>query len=151
MGYDHILLAIGPDDRGSSDALVDAAIDLAEPADTVVHLLYIFPRDDYETLMEQMDIDTATSGLTPDEVAERHESVREPADRLESMGIDHEISGVSDTTPSEQVIQRIRRTEADVVVVGGARRSPAGKAVFGDRAQQILLKSPVPVLFVRRA
>jgi hypothetical protein len=78
MAHDHVLLAIGPDDRDSLDTLVDATINLAEPADATVYLLYVFPRDDYGAVMEQMDIDTTTSRLTPDEVAQRHESVRNP-------------------------------------------------------------------------
>ncbi|MFC7078372.1 universal stress protein [Haloarcula halophila] len=150
MAHDRILLAIGPDDRDSLDTLVDATIDLAEPSDATVSLLYVFPRDDYETMMEQMDIDTTTSGLTADEVAQRHESVREPADRLESLGIDYNIGGVSGGNPADQIVRKIEQTDADVAVVGGTKRSPTGKAVFGDHAQQTLLNAPVPVLYVKR-
>ena len=150
MAYDRVLLAIGPDDRDSLDTLVDATVDLVESTDATVELLYVFPRDDYETVMEQMDIDTATSGLTPDEVAQRHESVREPAERLESMGIDYEIRGVSGGNPAEQILRTIERVDADVAVVGGTKRSPAGKAMFGDHAQRVLLNSSVPVVYVKR-
>ncbi|WP_276274097.1 universal stress protein [Haloarcula litorea] len=150
MAHDRVLLAIGPEDRDSLNTLVDAAIDLAEPAGATVYLLYVFPRDDYETVMEQMDIDTTTSGLTPDEVAQRHESVREPAERLESLGIDYEIRGVSGGNASDQIVRKIEQVEADVAVVGGTKRSPAGKAMFGDHAQQVLLNAPVPVLYVKR-
>ncbi|PSP66736.1 universal stress protein, partial [Halobacteriales archaeon QH_6_68_27] len=40
-------------------------------------------------------------------------------------------------------------TDADLVVVGGRKRSPAGKAVFGSTAQEVMLESPCPVTFVR--
>jgi len=150
MTYDSILLAIGPDDRDSLDTLVDATIDIAEPSDATVSLLYAFPRDDYETIMEQMDIDTTTSGLTPGEVAKRHESVRKPADQLESLGIDYNIQGVSGGNLADQVVRRIERSGADVAIVGGTKRSPAGKAMFGDHAQQVLLNAPVPVVYVKR-
>lgn len=76
MAYGRVLLAIDPDDRDSLETLVDATVDIVESADATVHLLYAFHRDDYEKVIEQMDIDTATSGLTPNEVAQRHESVR---------------------------------------------------------------------------
>jgi len=150
MAYDRILLAIGPDDRDSLDILVDATINLAEPLNATVFLLYAFPRDEYEEMMEQMGIDTTVSGLTPNEVAERHESVREPASRLESLGVDFEIRGVSGGDLSDQVVKMIERSGTDVVVIGGTKRSPAGKAMFGDHAQQILLNAPVPVVYVNR-
>lgn len=150
MAYDSILLTIGPEDRDSLDTLVDATIDIAEPSNATVSLLYAFPRDDYEAIMEQMDIDTTTSGLTPGEVAKRHESVRKPADRLESLGIDYTIRGISGGNLSDKVVRTIERSGADVAVVGGTKRSPAGKAMFGDHAQQVLLNAPVPVVYVKR-
>ena len=149
MVYDRILLAIGPEDRDSLDSLVGTAIDLAEPSNASVSLLYAFARDDYEETMEQMDIDTTTSGLTADEVAQRHETVQRATDRLSSLGLDHEIRGVSGGTLSEKIVREIDRVEADAAVVGGSRRSPTGKAVFGDLAQQVLLDAPVPVLYVK--
>lgn len=150
MAYDNVLLTIGAEDRDSMDTLVDATIGLAEPSNATVSLLYAFSRDDYEVVMDQMDIDTATSGLTPDEVARRHESVREPANRLESLGIDYEIRGVSGGDLAGQIVRTIEQEGAEVAVVGGTKRSPAGKAMFGDIAQQVLLSSPVPVLYVKR-
>lgn len=150
MTYDRVLLTIGTEDRDSLDTLVDATIALAEPSNATVCLLYAFSRDDYETVMEQMDIDTTTSGLTPTEVAQRHESVREPAARLESLGIDYDIRGVSGGNLADQVVRTIEQGDADVAVVGGTKRSPAGKAMFGDHAQQVLLNAPVPVLYVKR-
>ena len=150
MGHDRVMLAIGPDDRDSLSTLVDATVDIAAPSGATVYLLYVFPRDDYEAVMEQMGIDTTVSGLTPDEVAQRHESVREPADRLESLGIDYEIRGVSGGSLADQTVRMIEQVSADVAVVGGTKRSPAGKAMFGDHAQQVLLNAPVPVLYVKR-
>jgi nucleotide-binding universal stress UspA family protein len=150
MAYDRVLLAIGPDDRDVLDDLVDTVINLAAPSNARVSLLYAFPRDDYEEVMEQMDIDTTTSGLTPDEVARRHESVRGPGDRLESLDIEYEIQGVSGGNLADQVVRTIERTGADIAVVGGTKRSPTGKAMFGDHAQQVLLNAPVPVVYVKR-
>ena len=150
MAYDRILLAIGPDDRDSLDDLVDTVINLAVPSNARVSLLYAFPRDDYEEVMEQMDIDTTTSGLTPDEVARRHESVRGPGDRLESLDIEYEIQGISGGNLADQVVRTIQRSSADIAVVGGTKRSPTGKAMFGDHAQQVLLNAPVPVVYVKR-
>lgn len=150
MSFDTVLLAISSEDQKSLNALVDAAADLAEPSNATVSLLYGFSGDDYEALMKQMDIDTTTGGLTPDKVAQLHEGVRELADRLKSLNLDYEIQGVSGGDLSEQIVRTIEREDADVAVVGGTKRSPTGKAVFGDLAQQVLLNAPVPVLYVQR-
>jgi len=150
MAYDRVLLAIGPDDRDVLDDLVDTVINLAAPSNARVSLLYAFPRDDYEAVMERMDIDTTTSGLTPDEVAQRHESVRGPGDRLESLDIEYEIQGISGGNLSDKVVRTIERSGADIAIVGGTKRSPTGKAMFGDHAQQVLLNAPVPVVYVKR-
>jgi nucleotide-binding universal stress UspA family protein len=47
------------------------------------------------------------------------------------------------------VVALAEELDADLVIVGGRTRSPAGKAVFGSTAQEILLESPCPVTFVR--
>jgi Universal stress protein family. len=45
-------------------------------------------------------------------------------------------------------VEMADRLGVDRVVVGGERRSPAGKAVFGSDAQTILLDSTCPVVYV---
>jgi nucleotide-binding universal stress UspA family protein len=40
--------------------------------------------------------------------------------------------------------------DADMVFIQERRRSPAGKAVFGSAAQEVLLNAPCPVTFVRQ-
>lgn len=150
MALERILLSVGPEDRDHLDGLVESTADVAESTDATVYVLYAFPDDEYDELLERMDADETSGGLSPDEVAMRHDSVRIPGDRFEELGIDFEIRGVAGGIPSAQVARKSDELDADVVVVGGAERSPAGKAVFGDYAQQVLLDAPCPVLYVKR-
>ncbi|XVH33218.1 universal stress protein (plasmid) [Haloferacaceae archaeon DSL9] len=63
--------------------------------------------------------------------------------------------GVSTTTerrygePADEVITAAEDIDADLIVIGGRKRSPVGKALFGSVAQSILLESDRPVMHVR--
>jgi nucleotide-binding universal stress UspA family protein len=40
------------------------------------------------------------------------------------------------------------KVDAEVLVIGGRRRTPVGKALLGSVAQRIILGAPCPVLVV---
>lgn len=50
--------------------------------------------------------------------------------------------------PAEEILNEAKRTDAHYLVVGGRKRSPVGKAVFGDTTQEILLNATLPVVTV---
>lgn len=146
---DKILIAVGPNDREHVNQLVDEAIAVAGPAGSAVYLLHIFPRDEYENLLEEMDIGQTTGAVGPDELAGRHESIKVPANRLDKAGIDHEVRGIVGD-PESEIVRFAEEIDADRLLIGAAGRSPAGKAVFGDHAQQVLLNAPCPVTYIKR-
>jgi nucleotide-binding universal stress UspA family protein len=150
MTLDRVMVSITPSDREDLDAIVEATINVVESTDATVYLLYLFPEGDYESLLEEMDIEPTSGALSPDELAARHDSVRTPASTLEANDIDYEIRGVAGGEAAGQVVKRADELDADVVVVAGSKRSPAGKAMFGDHAQQVLLNASTPVLYVKR-
>jgi nucleotide-binding universal stress UspA family protein len=143
----NILLAIGPNDREHVDALVDEALAIAVPTDARVYLLHVFPRDEYEDLLVQ--IDSSGGSISPDELAARHESISTPASRFEESDMAYEIRGVIGK-PESEIVHLANDLDTDLIIIGGIGRSPAGKAVFGDHAQQVLLNAPCPVTYVRR-
>ena len=150
MTLDRVILSITPSDRAALEGLVEATMDVVEPSDATVYLLYLFPDGDYESTLERMDIEPTSGALSPDEVAARHDSVRTPASMLDAHDIDYEIRGVAGGDASGQVVKRADELDADLVVVAGRQRSPTGKAMFGDHAQQVLLNAATPVLYVTR-
>lgn len=147
MALDTLLLAIG----GKSDQverLASVAEDVAGPAGATVVLGHVFTESDYEDTLDRLEFDDNVE-VTPDAVAGRTLAVRELRDRFDAAGITVEHRGrVGD--PAAGIVAFTEAVDADMLVVGGRRRSPTGKAVFGSTAQQVLLDAPCPVTFVKR-
>jgi len=49
---------------------------------------------------------------------------------------------------ADGIVDLAAEVDADLVVIGGRRRSPVGKAVFGSVTQSVVLDSPAPVVVV---
>ena len=69
---------------------------------------------------------------------------------LREAGIDHVVLQPTDGRgAAELILTTATQEQADLVVIGLRRRSPAGKLITGSTAQQILLDAPCPVLSVK--
>lgn len=107
----------------------------AEEVSTTV--LYVFP---------EVHSDEG-SDVNMEEYSSPPESLEIAVNHLEDRGID-----VESTTRSGDAATEIQRTakdvDADQIVVGGRKRSPIGKAVFGSVSQEVILNAKYPVLSV---
>lgn len=147
MAIETILVAIGQDDEDRAKRLGEATIDVAEPTGAHVVLGHVFTQREYDEVVDRLDF-SAGDRPDPSAVAERHVETRTIAQSLDAAGIDYEIRGsVGDR--GESIVRLAEDVDADRVLVGGRRRSPAGKAVFGSTAQEVMLSSPCPVTFVQ--
>lgn len=148
MTLDTVLLAVGPGDADRLDELAAAVVEVANPADATVSLVHVFTSSEYDEVVARLDFDAGDDEIDPNEVATRHSTIRDLAAVLEEHDVDYEISGaIGEHGPT--IVDLASSTDSDRVVVGGRRRSPTGKAVFGSTAQEVLLSSPCPVTFVR--
>ncbi|AZH26894.1 universal stress protein [Haloplanus aerogenes] len=144
MAVETILVAVGPQDYERVERLAEETVDIAGPTGAEVVLAHAFTREGYEKARTNLYFDDAT----PDEVAERNATIRDLEDVLEETDIDYTIRGaVGD--PGDTMVELAGSCDADIVVVGGRERSPAGKALFGSVAQSIMLDAPCPTLYVR--
>lgn len=150
MSLQTVLLAVGESDTDRTDSLAETAIDIAGPAGATVALAHVFEQDDYERVRAELDFDS-DSEVTPDAVAKRYTTIRSLGDAMSENGVEFTWHGrLSDgTTEGKCIVALAEELGADLVIVGGRKRSPTGKAVFGSIAQEVILNASCPVTFVR--
>jgi len=71
--------------------------------------------------------------------------VREARDRLESADVDVQLLEASGN-PADEILAYAEEYDVDQICVGGRKRSPAGKALFGSVTQDVILGTGLPVL-----
>lgn len=147
MSLDTVLVAVGDEDDDRVAALANTAIDIAGPAGATVALVHVFSEDQYDRNIEQLEFDPSAD-VSPDAVANRHATLRELGDTFDAAGIESSRHGAVGEK-GEQVVELAKTLGVDLIIVGGRKRSPTGKAVFGSVAQEIMLNAPCPVTFVR--
>lgn len=141
-----ILAAV--DENPRSRKVVEVAHDLAEAYDDTLVALHVVPTEDFqahkrtlEEIREFSDFSLAQEAESAKRVARTF--VVETIDdidtrRLEARGRVGDISG--------EILAEADRLDPRFLVIGGRRRSPVGKAIFGNTSQQILLNADCPVV-----
>lgn len=138
--YENILV---PTD-GSEQAAeaIPHALNLAQHYDATVHALCVVNRaatrqlspTRAETTMEAMS-----------EEAER--ATKEVEDEMEKAGVEC-LPVVLEGAPDETILDYVEQNDIDIVVIGGRKRTPAGKLLFGSVTQSVILHADVPVTVV---
>jgi nucleotide-binding universal stress UspA family protein len=146
---DSIVLAIGPNETERLTDLATSVIDIAAPTGAAVILLHVFTEEEFNNAISNLEYQF-DNRPSPNHVAERHSSIKDTAERMEQQDIEYSIRGAVGEH-SSLVLREANEQDADMVVVGGSKRSPTGKAMFGSTAQDILLNADCPVLFVKPA
>jgi nucleotide-binding universal stress UspA family protein len=126
MSMTHVLLAIDEEaERARRQAEAIADLELADVTATVLHVF---------------TDNTEGASISQFGPARRAREVLSAAD------VDVTLAGTSGE-PGAEVLAEAAETGADLVSVAGRSRSPAGKAVFGSVAQEVMLNAKVPVLY----
>ena len=147
MTLETITLAVGPKETKRTEELKRALLDVAVPTDAMVVLLHVFSESAYREGVVEAGYDPENPP-EPDTLATRLESIDDISATLHDRGVEHRIRGeIGDVT--DEVLGAVEATDTDMLLVGGRRRSPTGKAVFGSTAHRVMMHAPCPVLFVR--
>ena len=122
-----LLLALD-DDLSQAEAQIAAIEDMVETADDAeAFILHVFDENPEGASVHQV------------------EAVRETQKRLEAAGVTVELLE-SSGDPAQETLRYAEEHDVDQICVGGRKRSPAGKALFGSVTQDVILGTHLPVL-----
>jgi nucleotide-binding universal stress UspA family protein len=71
--------------------------------------------------------------------------VRAAGDLLDEAGVEYEVTE-SSGDPADAIIDAADEADADLIIIGGRKRSPTGKALFGSVTQTVILNAGRPVM-----
>ncbi len=148
MAIDTVLLAVGPMDTVRAEELADTVLEIAEPLEASVVIGHAFTEDEYEEFREDLGFEERVENVDPDDVAARRPPVGDLEEIFADAGVEYEVRGALGEV-SSKVVDMAIDVDADRLVLGGRRRSPAEKAVLGSVSQDIILQAPCPVTYFR--
>lgn len=123
------------DDPSRGTAQAQAVTNLPHAADAVEALiLYVFTDED------SLDPDSDDDRRNPMDV----ESVQAVADSLEDDGIEYEVRK-DRNDPVDAILDLAEVNDVDAIVMGGRKRSPGGKVLFGSTSHSVLMNTDIPV------
>lgn len=126
-------------------AIVREAAELADKFGDELHVVHVISKTEYKELIEgraqQWD------SLKSEDVQDIADSVAEDA----VSGVSREYRVVSLVgNEADEIVAYADEHDARYIVIGGRRRSPTGKALFGSVSQSVLLQSEHPVVLLLR-
>jgi len=139
----HVLMAVDGDERRSAEQ-VDTLRSLPGHGEIRLTVLHVHepvdaPADEagrsvIESVNEEID---ALQGV-PD-------TVGTVVDAAEELGIRAEVTERTGDPPAEVLAEADER-DADAILLGARKRSPAGKALFGSVTQRVIIDGTRPVI-----
>ncbi|UIO98867.1 universal stress protein [Halobaculum sp. CBA1158] len=145
---DHALAVVGPTE--TAKALTREAGELAAGVDAELTLLHVTDEDVYDEEREELArISRGDSTYSVGQAVEGARSYASDIGRevLSDVDIDYDAVGtVGDR--AETVLAEADRRGCDHLFVAGRKRSPTGKALFGDDTQKIILDAEMAVTVI---
>ncbi|MFB6149048.1 MAG: universal stress protein [Halobacteriales archaeon] len=143
-----VLAAIDQEHR--TNPVIEIGYDLATAHDEPLVVLHVVPEAEFAQHQQAV---TELPGQSDFSFTQEAESAAQFARTIVENTLEEFDSSQVSTIgrvgdPVEKILAAAEEIDARYLVTGGRRRSPAGKAVFGNKTQSILLESTLPVMTV---
>lgn len=124
--------------------VVAEAESLAKAFDDTVHVVHVMTQSEFL----QLQSDSIEETNKPVDMTRVRNHAKEHAEEAaRDISVPHESVGLVGGA-KEEILRYTDENDTRYVVIGTAKRSPTGKALFGSVAQSILLGSECPVVGV---
>lgn len=124
--------------------VVKEAAALAADLDQSLHMIHVLNRSEFVDL-ERTSIEQTGHSVEHDRIAKiAEEFAQEALDMADTSGAAIGVVG----NPAEEILRYAQEQDGRYLVVGGRKRTPIGKAIFGSVTQSVLLNADRPVLTV---
>ncbi|AFO57570.1 uspA domain protein [Natrinema sp. J7-2] len=132
------------------DPVLETGYELASAYETTLFVLHVVSQDAFESRKETVERVSDLQGYSKSQRADAAATVANEVAMQTLEDIDHEsvstLGRVGD--PVASIVDAAAEHDAEYIVVGGRKRSPTGKALFGSTTQSVLLEADRPVVAV---
>lgn len=134
----------------STKELVREAGELAAAVDAELVVLHVTTSEEYEEKRKTMeDIPDSRARYSSKQALQGAEQFAEDVGRevLDGVGVEYETVGAVGDEKNE-ILKKADEYDCDHLFIAGDKRSPTGKALFGDLTQSVILNFDGPVTVV---